>query len=165
MPFYAGQRLTAGALNLAITHEVRKTATQSVTSSTTLVDDTELFFAVGASTVWFWNALLLYDGAASPNGDLKMQFTGPSGASLTWVNFGVNTSALSAYNVVTEQLTAGSPRAVGTNGGTQMSCRPAGYLTIGSTAGTFRLRWAQNASNATPTRVMAGSVFQFKRVA
>lgn len=167
--FFAGQRLTAGILNGAFPIEKRKTAPQSVTSSTALVDDTELFFAVEANTVYEMEGYLLYAGALDGGtgaGGLKLQFTGPSLATLKWTNFGANVAGgVSAYNVVTELLTAVSPRSVPTNAGTQMSCQPRGRLSIGSTAGTFRLRWAQNTSNATPTTVDEGSILKLKKIA
>jgi len=156
--------LTGDLLTAATGNVVVKSGTQTVTSSTTLVDDSELKLTVPAITAkYLMLAYLLYDGALDPAGGLKMQFTGPG--TMTWTNFGANISAPSGYNVVTEQLSAASPRAVPTNAGTQMSCCPMGILSTTGSGGTLLLRWAQNTSNATATRVMANSLLMLARVA
>lgn len=143
-----------------------KTATETVTSSTTLQADDQLFLPLSTNARYLFDSMLFYEGAASPAGDLKLQFTGPAGAVMQWANFGVNSSGLTQYNVVQEALAAGSPRAVGTNGaGVGMCCQPKGILTTSSTSGNLALLWAQNASNATGTLVKSGSFIRLVRVA
>ena len=61
-----------GAPPLAI-----KTATESVTSSTTLQDDDELVVTVEANTKYRVELLLLYDGNAA--GDIQVKLVAPSG--------------------------------------------------------------------------------------
>lgn len=142
-----------------------KTATETVTSSTTLQADDQLFLPVSTNARYIMDMFLIYSGAASPAGDLKLQLTGPAGATLDSANFGVNTSALTAYNVVGETLAAGSPRAIGTNGaGFKMTARPMGTLTTSSTSGNLALLWAQNSSSATGTVVHSGSFLRLVRV-
>jgi hypothetical protein len=140
-----------------------KTANESVTSSTTLQNDDQLVLAVAASAKYFMEMFIPYTGAASPAGDLKMGFTGPSGATMTWANFGVNSSALTAYNVVGEALAGG--RAVGTNGATTMCCQPKGYLQTSTTSGNLQFQWAQNSSSGTATTILAGALLKLTRIA
>lgn len=140
-----------------------KTGDESVTSSTTLQNDDQLVLPVAANARYIMDGWFRYTGAASPAGDLKMGWTLPSGASMSWTNFGVNTSALTAYNVVVE-LTAGG-RAVGTNGATEMSCAPKGYIATSSTSGSLQLQWAQNSSSGTATVLKVGSYVRIVRVA
>lgn len=164
----AGRRLTAALLSQAVGSVIVKGATESVTSSTTLQTDDHFVHAVSANAVYTMNAYIIYDGAAATAGGLKLQFTVPSGASLTWTNFGVNgagSGTLTEYNVVTEQAGAASPRGVGTNSTTQMSCRPCGILITSSTSGNLSLLWAQFTSNATATRIIGTSFLELKRVA
>lgn len=140
-----------------------KTSDETVTSSTTLQDDDELFLTVAANARYIVDAFVDYTGANDPAGGLKMGWSGPSGATMKWTNFGVNQSALTSYNVVVETIAGG--RIVGTNGGTEMSCQPRGRLVTSSTSGTFRFRWAQGVSNVTGTVVKAGSFVRLVRVA
>lgn len=164
----AGRRLTATLLAQAVGSVIVKGATESVTSSTTLQTDDHFVHALFTNAVYTMNGYFIYDGAAATAGGLKMQFTVPSGSSLTWTNFGVNgagSGALTDYNVVSEQAGAASPRGVGTNLTTAMSCRPTGILITGSTAGNLSLLWAQTTSNATPTRILGSSFLELKRVA
>lgn len=142
-----------------------KSANESVTSSTTLQNDDVFSFSVVASAQYELESFIAYDGAADPAGGLKMQFTGPAGCSMVWANYGVNSGGLTTYNVVIEVQSAGSPRSVGTNGATVMSCRPAGSLVTAGTAGTLQFLWAQTASNATATRIYGGSWMRLTRVA
>jgi hypothetical protein len=142
-----------------------KTATETVTSSTTLQNDDQLFLPVAVNARYIFDSALFYTGAASPAGDLKLSFSGPAGATMKWANRGVNSSGLSQYNVVVETLAAGSPRAVGTNGATEMAAFPMGTVTTSSTSGNLQLQWAQNASSATGTALLAGSVIRLVRIA
>lgn len=144
-----------------------KTSDESVASSTTLQNDDQLALPLVANAKYRMIAYIMYDGAADAGtgqGGLKMQFTGPSGAVMQWTNFGNNTGGLTTYNVVIEGLAAGSPRSVGTNGGTLMSCEPKGYISVSSTAGTLQFKWAQNISSPTATLVKAGSWIELVRV-
>lgn len=143
-----------------------KTADETVTSSTTVQNDDQLFLPLALNAKYKFDAVIFYSGGASPIGDLKLKWTGPVGAVMQWANFGVNTSGLTQYNVVVEALAAASPRAVGTNGaGNWMSCRPAGTLTTAGTSGNLQLQWAQNSSSATGTIVYANSYISLLRVA
>lgn len=147
---------------------IEKTIDEPLASTTTLQNDDVLVLPMAANSKYRMFAYILYEGAADAGtgqGGLKMQFTGPSGASGKWTNFGVNTGALTTYNVVPEDLGAASPRSVGTNGATQMSCAPAGRFVTGSTAGSLQFKWAQNISNATSTIVKAGSWLELVKVA
>lgn len=143
-----------------------KTSDETVTSNTTVQNDDQLLLPLSTNARYLFDSIIFYSGAATPAGDLKIKWTGPAGAVMQWANFGVNTSALTTYNVVVEALAAASPRAVGTNGaGAWMSCRPGGILTTGSTSGNLQLQWAQNASSATGTIIYAGSYIRLIRVA
>jgi hypothetical protein len=142
-----------------------KTGDETVTSSTVLQADDQLFLPLSTNARYKFESYLIYSGAATPAGDLKMQFTGPAGAVMNWSNFGANPSGLTQYNVVVEALAAGAPRAVGTNGaGFKMGAQPKGTLTTGSTGGSLALLWAQNASSATGTVLHANSYISLLRV-
>lgn len=162
MALRAGHIVTVADFDLIGVYSL-KTADESVTSSTTLQADDLLFLPVAANARYIMDGWIRYTGALTPAGDLKMQFTVPSGAAMSWTNFGVNPSALLDYNVVVEVAGTGSPRAVGGQA-TEMSCSPRGYVTTGSTSGNMQLMWAQNASNGTPTTIKTGSFLRLIRV-
>ena len=140
-----------------------KTATESVTSSTTLQNDDELLLAVLANTTYFVFGLLFYDGATA--GDFKFAWTGPSGYSFDYsapvlatgttsaiVDGGAtNTLNMSAFQE-TDIFSVGAAGA-----GNTIAITITGVLIIGGTAGTLQLQWAQVASSATATRVFAPS--------
>ena len=160
----SGRRLTAAMLRAAIGDPARKTANESVTSSTVLQADDQLFLSVTINATYLFDSFIIADGAAA--GGLKMQFTGPSGAVFNWGAFGVNFGgALNDYDVVMQTLAAGAPRAVGLNGATAMCCQPKGVLTTAGNSGTFQFNWAQNTSSVTATRVLALSYIRLIRIA
>lgn len=143
-----------------------KTGDESVTSSTTLQNDDLLVLPVASNARYIMEAFLVYTGAADPAGGLKLGWTGPSGATMKWANFGTTQNAAPAlvnYNVVAESI--GGGRGVGTNSGTEMTCRPYGVLNTSSTSGNLQLQWAQGTSNATATVVKAGSLIHLRRIA
>lgn len=163
---HAGTQLTADNCNEAFGRIIMKTVTESVSLSTSLQNDNDFAWSCVASASYVLDGHLIYDGAADTAGGLKMQFTVPSGTStFYWTNFGANQGALSSYNVVAELGGTGSPRSVGTNLGTPMSLAPRGTLITGANAGTLQFLWAQQASNATATRILAGSWMRLARVA
>jgi hypothetical protein len=145
----------------------RKTATESVTSSTTLQDDDELTVTVEADSVYVVTAVLQYDAATA--GDIKFAFSAPASATLDWA----------ATVAPTTSTTATAPGTVNFNGsdisttygaggigaGSRLSATAVGLLVVAGTAGTFKLQWAQFASSATATRVFAGSFLHLRKVA
>lgn len=149
---------------------IRKPSNQSVTSSTALVNDTSFAWSVAANSVYTMGAYIMATGAqdtGAGEGGLKMQFTGPAGAVGSWTNFGANAahSPVNDYNIVMESLAAASPRSIGTNAATPVSCAPRGIFVTSGTSGTLQFKWAQNTSNATATVVQANSFMHLTKVA
>lgn len=146
----AWETLPAGAT----VKTVRKSADQSVTSSTTLVSDTHLKFAVAANETYIFQ-LWLYTYAADGTPDIKLTCAGPSGSTVLWsssqviFNAGgattltvVNTSGVTADLFVDANLRA---------------IQLYGTIANGATAGDLQFQWAQNTSSANSTTVKAGS--------
>lgn len=143
-----------------------KTSTESVTSSTALQNDDQLFLPVVANAKYTFEMFIIYDGAGAGLGDLKRDFTGPAGIVMNYANFGPNNSGagLTQYDVVMETV-SGVTRVLGTNGATAMCAQPKGYIATSSSSGTFQFRWAQNVSVGTATRVLVGSWMKLTRIA
>jgi hypothetical protein len=152
---YAGSRLTAAMLQGVAPLSAYKGSGQSVTSSTTLVNDSALAIELQANAVYSFILVLGYNGASGA-GNLKFGWALPSGSSMGYSLYGNSTSG-SATDGPWE--TASSVPALGTSGtGTSLGAVAQGTVSTGSTAGDMQLQWAQNTTNSTATTVLAGSV-------
>lgn len=144
-----------------------KSGDESVTSSATLQNDDVLVLPVVANARYIMDSQFFYTGAGDgATGGFKIGWTGPSGATMLWANYGTTQNlspTLVNYNVVVESI--GGGRGVGTNGATVMSCVPKGVLNTGANSGSLQLQWAQGGSNATATVLKAGSWIRLTRIA
>jgi hypothetical protein len=149
--------------NWALPDAAYRTSTQSVTSSTTLVNDNQLSLAVTANAVFDVTLALLYDGAVSTGvaAGIKAAFAVPAGA--TYVDFSLGLLNNSAG--IGDDFTAANATGQGSVGaGTTVGLLRSGLLTTAGTAGTLQLQWAQNVSSGTATRVFAGSKLILQRI-
>ena len=170
--FTPGQIPTADVLQDLVPLYARKTADESVTSSTTLQNDDELAVTVSAGGIYTLDAFILFTG--NETGDFQCRFTFPSGSTLHFAAYapapgdaGFNTGG-SAGNVefFARQNTTSSPSGVIIYSGStaQVHLRLVGTLVVGSSAGTLQFQWAQNTSNGTATTVKAGSWLKLDNV-
>jgi hypothetical protein len=144
----------------------RKSADESVTSSNTLQDDDHLTVAVVANAVYEIEGFLIYDG--STTGDIKIAWTVPSGATLTWSAPGPPSSAsgnTSSVKLAKENTSGDFYGAIGTGAGNSLVLAIRGILRTSSTAGSLTLQWAQNTADATATTVYTDSYIKASRVA
>ena len=119
-----------------------RTANQSVTNSTTVVDDNTLVLTPPVNTTWGVDYTLYYN--AMPSQDGRLQFSFPTGATLTW--------GIQAYDIDLKFVSIAFAAAVsgtdffavGGNGVTNtMVCRLTATIVMGSNAGNLQLRFAQ----------------------
>ena len=161
----AGSRITAALLQSVAPLAVIKGADETVTNSTALQNDNELFVTCAANATYVFDCYLDFEGAAVTTGDIQWQWSTPSGATLRYqpiyavVGSGL---AISAGTTVTGATTVSA----GTNGsGSLRGASMNGTLVMGSTAGNLQLKWAQNtANNSTGTTVHAQSYLALWRV-
>src|SRR5262249_33476391 len=79
----AGPTGPAGQVNVII----RKTADESLANSTTVQNDDQLSFAVGANESWVFEAwIVIFSSQSAPK--FKMTFTVPTGATIRWSGLG-----------------------------------------------------------------------------
>ena len=142
--------LTAGAT----VAKVRKSSDQTVTSSTTLVNDSQLKFAVAANETYIFQAWL-YTYAADGTPDIKVTFTGPAGSTVLWSSSQVifNAGGSTTLTVVAPGATT-ADLFVDSN---LRAIQLYGTILNSSTAGDLQFQWAQNTSSANGTSVKAGS--------
>lgn len=168
-----GLTLTDGGANssatiASTTQRIRKTADESVTSSTVLQSDDALNPAIAASEVLAIEWTLFYDGDVA--GDLKIAVNVPAGATGFLGVTGLDSGALSIIGSVnsgtTTDLTDTGTLVLGTVGtGTYALATVKAYIANSTTPGTVTLRWAQNTSSLTATRIKAGSFLIAHRLA
>lgn len=164
-PFLAGEEPTPEDLNGLIL-SARKTTTEGVTSSTTLQNDDELFVAAEVSAVYRVELFLLSDHGTA--GKIKIGWTVPTGASLSWAVLGPATTeatntAVASLNMQTR--TTSEVASLGGSTSTGVLTLAFGTLIVGSTAGNLQLQWAQNATSVTATNVRSGSHLVLIRIA
>src|SRR5262245_12496724 len=161
----SGQVLTASDVNSWFVPLAKiKSGTESVTSSTTLQNDDDLFVTVTATGTYRVELLLMYD--ASTAADLKVGFTGPAGAVLVGNASGLEIGATGSTNDFIGNITGISDTVNfgGLGAGSTLSAVITGTLRTTGTGGTFQLQWAQVASGGTATRVFADSHMTLWRI-
>lgn len=162
----AGQRITAALLTSMQAQIAYKTTSTSRASTTTIASDPDLQLPVAANAVYSLEGLLVYNGG-NVSDDLRMGWAAPSGASMTWVATGQNTSATTGVGTVitdAQDLTS-TAYSLGTIANARgMTAMLRGLLITSSTAGNLVLQWAQFTSSATATSMLAGSHIGLQRV-
>jgi hypothetical protein len=135
----------------------RKTANESVTSSTALQDDDHLFFTIAANEVWLLEYRIL--GVTPAAADYSLAFSVPTGCT-TYRGASTWTQGGTLINYSQTDTTGGADRLPVSYDGIDAD---GDYIIIpvaavnGGTGGTFMLRWAQQTSNATPTTFRTNS--------
>ncbi len=137
------------------TRRAYKTSDQSVTASTALVNDNNLFFPVLAGEVWQFEidvfATLSVTGPSNspPSSGLKAAFTVPAGCTVQWA---------SVDNTQIPQTVSGTGTTISSSSSTgNYMTKLIGQVIVGSTAGTVQMQFAQSVSTATATTLKAGS--------
>lgn len=152
-----GNQLGATDVNTKIVQVlfVDKPSDESVTSSITMQNDNHLRFTATANTNYWIKTYIMVDGADIAGG-IQLGWYGPSGATFDWCSDALGDDSDGVGEVSRARQTIGSIPNMETNGaGTFLIIPAVGVLKVGATAGTFGFRWAQGASNATPTKVKA----------
>ena len=137
-----------------------KSTDQSVSSSTTLVDCTEMSLSVAANSTYVCTANIYFEQAG---GGLNAKINGPSGSACygTWpLWFDGNTRELDAVTMVSSTRTLGN---------TTTTVEPViticFTLVTDATAGSVTLQFAQGVSDASDSTVKAGSWIRADKVA
>lgn len=147
----------------------QNTSNQTVTSSTTMVNATNLVVPVAANGVYAFQAVLMTSGGSAA-GDIKFGFTMPTGAKIDYGGTGLADSVTSgtqgsvstqAYDDQSSPTTF-LPFAVSTSFNQVVIF---GQLRMSSTAGNLQLQFAQLTSNATGSVLRARSYLTATRMA
>lgn len=163
--FAAGQRLTAALLSAMQTQLIRKSADQSVTNSTTLVNAVDMSVPLAAGATYMVRLRACY--SASTTGDIKLAWTAPAGTTVQRYGISPALAATDTTATSVRMRRQGQGTTVGAGAdGTGVSI---GYwediLVAAPSAGTLQLQFAQNAVDATNATILrADSYIEYLRV-
>ena len=138
-------------------YAIRKVADQSITSSTTLTNDTELFAPVEANKNYHFRASVPFNLAGVVSG-YKFTFASPSGHTnfvCTPLIYNGGTSTLLTVAPITTPGTAVAG-ALATSGDHYAAWE--GVLENGASAGNINFQFAQNTSNGSAITVKRGAI-------
>lgn len=141
---------------------VRKTVNEDVSSSTVVQNDDELFFQTVAGAVYEVEILLVYVsavGAGTP--DLKFDLGEDSAARGVFFpvgGFSTADAALATGLLANQTATV----SLGTSAFDRAALYKGQYAPAGG--GIFRVRWAQDTSNANATTMRVGSLIRYRRI-
>lgn len=146
-----------------------KTAIQTVSASTTLVDDNHLSLTVDGNATYTVTLNLLVTGTGAPTGDLKFAWSVPTNATFVgsaWAYLVTTTGDDNSSLANTGRFVSFNETTIGNTGAvaTALPCVVIGQLTTASGSGTFKLQWAQVSASGTTT-LGVGSYLDLKRVA
>lgn len=165
--FLAGQRLTAALMLSSQMLVARKTADTARASTTTLTDDPELTFELAASSVYLLDGWVKYTATATA--DIVIDWTIPSGCLGEWTGHGPGLTATAAttdgYLIRADSSDISQSRNYAGIG----SASDVGILISGtirtSSAGTYAMQWAQNATDTIATTVYTDSWLRLQQIA
>lgn len=138
---------------------VRKTADESVTSSTTPQNDDELFFAIAANEIWAVDFSIFY-WAANTTPDINVRVTAPAGASGGYGSMGLArsiTSNVGSLETFYNAISGGTNGAGAYTTGGDLVLKTWALVVNSSTAGNVNFQFCQDTSSATAITVKAGS--------
>ncbi len=136
----------------------RKTADETVASSTTLQDDNHLLLTVAANEVWQVEYQLRVIALTAAVG-IKLAWTFPTSGEVNMGTTYEDTTNIASSFTVHATTSPSGVMALGV-ANVSSDVNPItinGFYVGGGTAGTLTLQWAQNTSNATATTLKANS--------
>lgn len=141
----------------------RKAGDETISSTTTLQNDDDLFVSVAASATY--HVVVELRGTSQPGDDIKVGFTGPAGYTFVGAVRGPTTTAAALADTYTSEFTTGVALAFGGIASNNLGISYQGVLVTSGTAGTLQVQWAQNSSSASGTTMRANSFMSLRRVA
>ena len=140
----------AGFVTVNPTVQKAKTTNQTITSTTTLTNDDELYFNIGANETWIVRVTVF--GLTAGNADFKFGMAAPTGSVCSYSGIDIETETTTG-----QVNTCGTATELLNGTGVSDVYELVGAVTSGSTSGTVTFQWAQVTSRNTDTTVYAGS--------
>lgn len=141
---------------------VVKLTDEIVVNSTTVQDDNEFQFAIAANEVWAVD-MWLYVPSSSATPNIKIALAGSATTTIMWWLAFAGSASDALLSQHTYDITDTVIHSIGAAAPGQM-CKLRALVTVGATAGTFSLQWAQGTLSTTiNTIVKAGSSLEAVR--
>ena len=155
--------LSWSSVGIGVAQMVRKTASETVISSTVLQDDDHLFIPVVANGVYQVEVLLNITSSAGGSGGMKIGLSTPTGSTsnvLSEININDDFHWTRAW--LTNNTSYSTENTI--NNAKNPAARMNGIVTVGSTAGVIKIQWAQNSSNSDPSTLLPPSFLKITRI-
>ncbi len=135
--------------------KVRKSTSESLSSSTVLQNDDALNLSLDANKTYIIDGVI-FASSTSATPDILIGFFGQTGSIIT----------IGYTNDVNEMVLSSGAASSRINlpANTPTSIHIKGTVVTGSASGDFQLKWAQATSNGAPTTVMAGSYLRAEAI-
>lgn len=155
-----GGRLTGAALRGMVPLSAYKAQSQAgPNSDLPLIDDDALLLQLRDSAVYRFKCALGYTGNTVNNGDIKVGWSVPSGATMLYTLYGATVNGSTLIATPGDWCTELTITSLNSNSTTPVGCVMTGVIVMSSTPGTMQLQWTQHAATSTvATTVLAGSV-------
>lgn len=147
--------VTPSASALTIAYKSADEVVDNGTTGSTLQDDDELFYAMGATEEVEFEVNFWWDVAAAA--DFKYAITVPASTTLYWSHTGLGLGGAAANDAAVVTTSGGSAADDGQGAGTIRHTRLKGYARTTGTSGNLQVQWAQNSSTADDLTVHRGS--------
>lgn len=144
-------------------HFIRKTANETVTSSTVLQNDNHFNFFIQSREIWELDFTIFYDGDTA--GDIQFGLSVPALAVVRMglVSLGV-AAAGDTFDMRSISYTAGGNTVGAAGAGTVLMASFKAIVVNDTASGNVILQWAQGTSSATATTVFANSYMKAQLV-
>lgn len=127
-----------------------KTSAQIVNDSTTLVDDDDLYFEIGADEVWGFRCYLLSDGNATADIQIGFDTSEPYVSGSYWSKVDTDSNVVLNFSSGTLPFQTGG---VGYQRGHTLE----GVVINDDADSIVQMKWAQNVAHASDTQLLKGS--------
>lgn len=160
----------SGALswsNVGIVKYARKSANESVTSSTTLQNDDHMVLSVNANEVWECEIFFRVVVTSNTNGGVQMQLNVPTGSTVllqsqAWIGYDAASGYIGQDILYSPTNFYYTGLKTDANGGNLI--RIHGMINVGSTAGNVQWQFAQQSSSAVATTGASDSYIKLQRI-
>ena len=142
-----------------LTKVVQKASDETVNNSTTLQNDDDLLFAMGADETWAFLIFVRHNGGTTP--DFSVAITVPTGGSVTWHS----ARESSGGSHINQAIAVSGHTRDFAGKGADNALVITGTARTGGTSGNLQLQWAQQTADASDSKFLARSVLLAWKVA